>query len=117
MRRVAFLSALPLLAIAQKAPQQPGVSFIRDVSPIFTMSGCAGSNCHGSIRGQRGFKLSLFGYEPSLDYEALTGGDGHRINRKEPEKSLLLQKATAQTPHGGSDSRRIHSSTGPFSRG
>jgi hypothetical protein len=65
------------------------------------MSGCAGSNCHGSIRGQRGFKLSLFGYEPSLDYDAITGGDGRRIDRKEPEKSLLLQKATAQVAHGG----------------
>lgn len=101
MRRMPLLFTVPLLMLAQKAPQQPGVSFIRDVSPIFTMSGCAGSNCHGSIRGQRGFKLSLFGYEPSLDYQALTGGDGHRINKKEPEKSLLLQKATAQTPHGG----------------
>jgi len=54
--------------------RQPRISFLRDVGPIFTMSGCAGANCHGSIRGQRGFKLSLFGYEPKLDYEALTGG-------------------------------------------
>jgi hypothetical protein len=101
MKCVPFLLILPLIAMAQNASQQPGVSFIRDVSPIFTMSGCAGSNCHGSIRGQRGFKLSLFGYEPSLDYDAITGGDGRRIDRKEPEKSLLLQKATAQVAHGG----------------
>lgn len=101
MRKLIIL--LPLVSLAQgsKKASTPSVSFIRDVSPIFTMSGCAGANCHGSIRGQRGFKLSLFGYEPKLDYEALTGGDRHRINLKEPEKSLLLTKATAQTPHGG----------------
>jgi len=72
-------------------------SFVNDVAPIFTMAGCSGANCHGSIRGQRGFKLSLFGYEPALDYEALNA----RLNRETPEKSLILAKATAQTPHGG----------------
>jgi len=72
-------------------------SFVNDVAPIFTMGGCSGANCHGSIRGQRGFKLSLFGYEPSLDYEAI----GARIDKASPEKSLILTKATARTPHGG----------------
>jgi hypothetical protein len=72
-------------------------SFVNDVAPIFTMGGCSGANCHGSIRGQRGFKLSLFGYEPALDYEAI----GQRVNKDAPEKSLILAKATAQTAHGG----------------
>src|SRR5262245_10733013 len=27
-------------------------SFVNDVAPIFTMAGCSGANCHGSIRGQ-----------------------------------------------------------------
>ena len=94
------LTALAMV-VTKPAVRTPGISFINDVSPIFTMSGCAGANCHGSIRGQRGFKLSLFGYEPKQDYEALTGGDGHRIDRKEPRKSLLLMKATSETPHGG----------------
>ena len=44
---------------------------MNDIVPIFTKFGCAGSNCHGSIRGQAGFKLSLFGYEPDLDYNAI----------------------------------------------
>ncbi len=99
------ISCRGLLATApvtvKPAVRSPGISFVNDVSPIFTMSGCAGANCHGSIRGQRGFKLSLFGYEPKLDYESITGGDAHRINRAAPEKSLLLQKPTTQTPHGG----------------
>ncbi len=79
------------------ASEKPKLSFVKDVVPIFTMGGCAGSNCHGSIRGQKGFKLSLFGYEPNLDYEAI----GPRIDRASPEKSLILMKATYQTPHGG----------------
>src|SRR5205823_576530 len=36
------------------------LSFVKDIVPIFTKFGCAGSNCHGSIRGKAGFKLSLF---------------------------------------------------------
>ena len=83
------------------AARKPGISFINDVSPIFTMSGCAGSNCHGSIRGQRGFKLSLFGNDPLLDYEAVTNVKAKRIDQREAAKSMLLGKATAQTPHGG----------------
>lgn len=72
-------------------------SFVNDIAPIFTMAGCSGANCHGSIRGQRGFKLSLFGYEPELDFEAI----GKRVDRAKPEESLILKKATAKMPHGG----------------
>src|SRR5437868_3049227 len=79
------------------AADRPKLSFVRDVVPIFTMAGCANSNCHGSIRGQKGFKLSLFGYEPNLDYEAI----GPRIDRQNPEKSLILMKPTFQIEHGG----------------
>jgi len=79
------------------ALEEPKPSFVKDVVPIFTMAGCAGSNCHGSIRGQAGFKLSLFGYEPDLDYQAIQA----RIDREHPEQSLLLRKPTFQVSHGG----------------
>jgi hypothetical protein len=79
------------------AREEPKLSFVKDVVPIFTMAGCAGSNCHGSIRGQNGFKLSLFGYEPDLDFKAI----GPRIDRDHPEQSLILQKPTLQKAHGG----------------
>ena len=79
------------------ASEEPRLSFVKDVVPIFTMAGCAGSNCHGSIRGQNGFKLSLFGYEPDLDFKAI----GPRINREHPAESLILLKPTLQKPHGG----------------
>src|SRR5947207_14207451 len=94
MRTEALLLTCCLSALAADRPK---LSFVRDVVPIFTMAGCAGSNCHGSIRGQKGFKLSLFGYEPNLDYEAI----GPRIDRQNPEKSLILMKPTFQVEHGG----------------
>jgi hypothetical protein len=79
------------------ASQEPKFEFVRDVVPIFTMGGCATSNCHGSIRGQNGFKLSLFGFEPKPDFEAIS----ERIETVEPALSLVLMKPTAQTDHGG----------------
>src|SRR5260221_13689241 len=90
-----------ILSTALTAADRPRLSFVRDVVPIFTMAGCANSNCHGSIRGQKGFKLSLFGYEPQLDFEAITAHDAGRLDRAHPEKSLILQKPTFQTSHGG----------------
>src|SRR5262245_2735958 len=80
------------------------LSFTNDIVPIFTKSGCANSNCHGSIRGQAGFKLSLFGYEPQLDYQAVVKDlDGRRIDRKNPQQSLILRKPTLAIPHGGGE--------------
>jgi hypothetical protein len=77
--------------------RKPTPGFVKDVVPIFTMGGCANSNCHGSIRGQNGFKLSLFGFEPKPDFAAIM----ERINRDSPEDSLVLKKPTAQEEHGG----------------
>src|SRR5579864_8626100 len=84
--------------------EKPKLSFVKDIVPIFTKSVCANSNCHGSIRGQAGFKLSLFGYEPDLDYAAIVKAqDGRRINRADPAKSLILMKPTFGIPHGGGE--------------
>jgi uncharacterized protein DUF1549/uncharacterized protein DUF1553 len=86
------------------------LSFANDIVPIFTKSGCANSNCHGSIRGQAGFKLSLFGYEPQLDYQAIVKDlDGRRIDRKNPQQSLILRKPTFAIPHGGGERFKVGS--------
>ncbi|MCI0628381.1 MAG: DUF1549 and DUF1553 domain-containing protein [Acidobacteria bacterium] len=78
------------------------ISFVSDVAPIFSKFGCNNTNCHGAKNGQSGFKLSLFGYDPEADYRAVVqDSDGRRIDVKEPEKSLLLQKPTFQKTHGG----------------
>jgi len=89
---------------------QPKLSFVKDIVPIFTKSGCANSNCHGSIRGQNGFKLSLFGYEPELDFEAIVKAqDARRINRADPAKSLILLKPTFGVSHGGGERFKVAS--------
>jgi hypothetical protein len=101
------LAGAPLWAAASEKPR---LSFVKDIVPIFTKSGCANSNCHGSIRGQAGFKLSLFGYEPDLDYDAIVKAqDGRRINRADAAKSLILMKPTFSTPHGGGERFKVGS--------
>lgn len=76
--------------------------FSRQVVPVLTRGGCFGGNCHGAMLGRGGFKLSLFGQDPELDYETLVqGAGGRRVNRLNPGASLMLLKATATLPHGG----------------
>lgn len=105
--RVAVLLLAPVLPCVTRADQP---SFVNDIVPIFTKSGCANSNCHGSIRGQAGFKLSLFGYEPELDYQAITkDSDGRRLDRKNPGQSLILRKPTFSVPHGGGERFKLGS--------
>jgi hypothetical protein len=102
---IAHLAILLLAAPLRGADgATPKLSFVNDIVPIFTKSGCANSNCHGSIRGQNGFKLSLFGYEPELDYQAIVKDqNGRRIDLTDPAKSLVLRKPTFQVPHGGGE--------------
>src|SRR6266851_3961041 len=78
------------------------IDFVHDVAPIFSRMGCNNTNCHGSLNGQKGFKLSLFGYDPEADYHAVAeASGGRRINRADPENSLILLKPTFSVPHGG----------------
>lgn len=80
------------------------VSFSRDVMPVFLRAGCNSGTCHGASRGQRGFRLSVFGFDPDGDYHRLTREFvGRRINLAAPQESLLLLKATAQVGHGGGE--------------
>jgi hypothetical protein len=89
-------------------------SFARDVGGIFTRRGCNASECHGGVKGQAGFKLSLNALYPRDDYKWIveggvfqvlsaesSGPKRPRIDLKEPEKSLILQKPTMSIPHGG----------------
>src|SRR5439155_13933232 len=63
---------------------------------------CNSGSCHGSFQGKGGFRHSLIGYDPDKDYFALTREvHGRRINPVDPERSLLLLKATGQIEHGG----------------
>jgi hypothetical protein len=83
-------------------PARP-LNFINDIQPILTKSSCNAGACHAkAITGQRGFRLSVLGFEAEEDYEAIVKqGKGRRVFPPAPEESLLLTKAANITPHGG----------------
>lgn len=88
--------------IVKDATKPRPVSFQLDVMPVLTASGCNTGSCHGSARGQDGFHLSLFGFDPKGDHFRLTGEmAGRRINLALPEESLLITKAIGGVPHTG----------------
>ncbi|MBM83299.1 MAG: S-layer protein [Planctomycetaceae bacterium] len=79
------------------------ISFVNDVSPVITKAGCNMGICHAKAGGgQRGFQLSLLGFEPRDDYESIVNeGKGRRLFPPEAARSLILRKASGDTPHGG----------------
>ena len=78
------------------------ISFPNDVIPAITRAGCNSGACHGTPKGRNGFRLSLLGFEPKSDFEVLTRESrGRRFFPAAPERSLLLQKASGDVPHGG----------------
>jgi hypothetical protein len=94
-----LLLAVPRLGNADEGP----LSFVNEVMPVLTKSGCNAGVCHAKAGGgQNGFQLSLLGFEPVDDYEHLVKeGRGRRLNFAAPDQSLLLLKATGTTRHGG----------------
>ena len=78
------------------------INFGNQIVPIFTKLGCNGGGCHGKASGQNGFKLSLLGFEPEVDYNALVKeARGRRLFPAAPDRSLLLLKAAGGVAHGG----------------
>ena len=76
--------------------------FSHQVRAVVSKAGCNLGACHGNLNGKGGFKLSLRGEDPGLDYRSLTKEMfGRRVNQSEPEKSLLLLKPTASISHRG----------------
>src|SRR5262245_28303944 len=93
---------LVLLLVGAAPQEQVGLDFPNDVLPHLTRLGCNAGSCHGSATGQKGFKLSLLGYDPEFDYRAITRElRGRRVDLAEPEQSLILRKPTKQLKHGG----------------
>ena len=84
------------------ASSRPAISFEKDVMPVLTRSGCNTGSCHGASRGKDGFRMSLFGFDPSGDYFRITREIGvRRINLARPRESLLLKKSVGAVPHTG----------------
>ncbi|MSU34172.1 MAG: DUF1553 domain-containing protein [Pedosphaera sp.] len=78
------------------------ISFVRDVEPVLSRSGCNQGTCHGAAKGKNGFRLSLRGYDPAYDYESLINDlSGRRFNRANVDESLMLLKSLGEVPHEG----------------
>ena len=78
------------------------VGFVRDIEPVLSRASCNQGTCHGSAKGKNGFKLSLRGYDPDYDYQALINDlSGRRFNRVNVDDSLMLQKPLGDVPHEG----------------
>ena len=77
-------------------------SFRNNVIPVMTKVGCNQGACHGALAGKNGFKLTLRGYDPDVDYDTLTRQSvGRRVSLADPAASLMLLKPTFTIPHGG----------------
>ena len=94
---------LPICCLATVGFAAEPLSFVRDIQPILTKTGCNAGACHAkAITGQRGFRLSVLGFEPEEDYEAIVKqGKGRRVFPPAPEESLLITKGAAIVPHTG----------------
>lgn len=94
--------SLEVTAVVRRLAVDVPINFPNQITPIFSKLGCNTAGCHGKADGKNGFKLSLFGFEPTEDYEHLVKeGRGRRLFPSAPERSLLLLKATNVVPHGG----------------
>jgi hypothetical protein len=97
-RRIVFA----LVFAVSPAAHAQEVSFRNDVMAVLSRSGCNQGTCHANLNGKGGFKLSLRGESPDYDYLKLTHENaGRRVNRHDPDASLILLKATGRAPHEG----------------
>jgi hypothetical protein len=86
----------------QLAAAEPPRSFRHEVMPILSKNGCNMGACHGYSLGKNGFKLSLRGSDPELDFGYITKEVfGRRIDRVMPEASALIAKPRGEAPHEG----------------
>jgi hypothetical protein len=86
----------------RNAATLPPISFRNDVEPALMRAGCNTGACHGSAQGKNGFRLSLFGFDPTLDYISLSRDvRGRRLEAASPDESLMLLKPTGGVDHEG----------------
>lgn len=90
-----------LMGVVVSEGSEP-IDFDRQIIPLITKLGCNAGSCHGAASGRGNLKLSLFGSEPSSDFYAfVTEYEGRRIDREQPQQSLLLRKPLGELNHGG----------------
>ena len=100
MLRLLATAALALVAAPASAAEP--VEFRRDVIAGLSRAGCNSGACHGSPQGKNGFRLSLRGGDPDLDFATIVKEQGgRRANPVSPDDSLILQKASGRVSHQG----------------
>ncbi|MBY0514392.1 MAG: DUF1553 domain-containing protein [Gemmataceae bacterium] len=91
-----------LLALVAAEARAESPSYQRHVTALFSKLGCNAGTCHGAVRGQNGFRLSLFAADPAGDHARLLREfGGRRLDFADPDASLILRKATGRSEHGG----------------
>ena len=101
---IVLVATGPMSARAVETPAAVDgrLSFVNDVLPVLSKVGCNQGKCHGNSLGKGGFRLSLRGFAPELDYTAIRRGElGRRVDLVRPRESLILQKPTQGIPHQG----------------
>jgi hypothetical protein len=94
-------SAKASIAVKNSGREDPW-SFRNHVLPVLTRTGCNSGACHGAAAGKNGFRLTLRGYGPEVDYDVLSRqAVARRINKTAPAESLFLLKSTGALEHGG----------------
>ncbi len=94
-------TSLLLVSLLAGAPR-PAPQFDTEIVPVLTKAGCNAGACHGAAAGRGGFHLSLFGGDPTGDYDAIVHAlEGRRVNPVTPADSLIFAKPTGGMRHGG----------------
>ena len=100
--------SVPVKVTGMEAPRP--INFGNQIAPVLTKLGCNSGGCHGKISGQNGFRLSLLGFDPELDYTTLLKESrGRRVFAADPDQSLLLLKGAGVVPHGGGKKTEVGS--------
>lgn len=90
------------VAIRVSSGAEAPPTFPREVAAVLGKSGCNLGTCHGNLHGKAGFRLSLRGDDPLMDYGAIVRGSaGRRVDRFDAPKSLLIRKPLGQVAHQG----------------
>src|SRR5262249_24938165 len=74
--------------------------FSRHVVPTLSRLGCnGGGSCHGTVKGQNGFRLSLFGGQPAEGFKRLTRQfSGRRLGPLLPRRGPIPPQGTRRAP-------------------
>ena len=99
--RIVLLAILAFGSTASADEPRP-IDFRTDVIAALSRAGCNQGACHGSPQGKNGFRLSLRGYDPDVDFVTLTHAEGgRRVDKTTPANSLFLLKGSGRMPHQG----------------